>query len=125
MASAPWAPGPRSAQASTTTSTFGRPGCPTLGLGQGDPIIPETFAQHPESLTPCPSPVTCSGHVLGGLSPWGPLAAHPEQVVKHLGREHRGAKNASPHTLFTPWGQGQVFHSFPGLFTQKVKLRQK
>ena len=54
--------------------------------------------------------------------PRGLLAAHPEQVIKHS-ESTKEAKNSSLHMLFRP--QGQVFHSFPGLFTQKVKLKQK
>ena len=70
-ASNPRAPGPRSAQASTT-STCRRPGCPTLGLGQGGPIVRETFTQHPETLVARPTQWPAPGVsqvALGGACP--------------------------------------------------------
>lgn len=86
-ASHPWAPGPRSAQASTA-STFRRPGCPTLGLGQGGPIVRETFTQHPETLIPGPTQWPAPGVsqvALGGACPgdcWQLIPSRLESTQK-------------------------------------------
>lgn len=106
MSSDPWAPGPRSAQA-PTTSTFRRPGGPTLRLGQGSG---GSFTQHLEPPTPCPNPVAHSRWSQVALGTTCPGDCW--QCILSTPGEHRGSQELQSLYSFQASGTRFPFSSW-------------